>query len=427
MVDHGERFLEVYESRYGESHGTLSSQAKKVIEKLLNCGDPHYGLTLLHCHECNLHMAVPFSCKTRVCPSCINRRAECLSSSLADKLPDGDYRHIVVTLPIKMGLRKRLQMDTRLHRHIGRLVHRVLGRWMLAQTGCHRNKKEEKSKARPGIVMAVQTFGAGLKPHVHYHLLVSDGVYFPDGDFYALGHWDQPDLLGQLRHSILKSLVARHCLLAETAQLMESWPLDRSGFSVFIGEAIHQPTERPSIQRVLNYIFRPSLALKHLSYKETTAQVTYSPLYGTAKIWGHAYDFLADWVQHIPRARQHLVTYAGWFSNALSKLNPKNVGTGEEREKPRKSQWVPWKTLILRTWAVDPENCPRCQKPMQRSKALLERHELNRLLENLGIGAYPIRPRSPPPSDVSDFDSQDSGFADPESQVPVGWDEWDAA
>ena len=108
-----------------------------------------------------MHMALPFSCKTRVCPSCINRRAECLSSSLADKLPDGDYRHIVVTLPIKMGLRKRLQMDTRLHRHIGRLVHRVLGRWMLAQTGCHRNKKEDRSKARPGIVMAVQKFRVG--------------------------------------------------------------------------------------------------------------------------------------------------------------------------------------------------------------------------------------------------------------------------
>jgi hypothetical protein len=37
---------------------------------------------------------------------------------------------------------------------------------------------------------------------------------------------------------------------------------------------------------------------------------------------------LADWVQHIPRARQHQaatqpVTYAGWFANALGNLNPK--------------------------------------------------------------------------------------------------------
>jgi len=70
--------------------------------------------------------------------------------------------------------------------------------------------------------MAVQSFGSGLKSHVHYHILVTDGVYFPDGSYFALGFWDQPSLLSELRHSILKSLVARNCLQAETAKLLES-------------------------------------------------------------------------------------------------------------------------------------------------------------------------------------------------------------
>jgi hypothetical protein len=77
--------------------------------------------------------------------------------------------------------------------------------------------------------MAVQSFGAGLKTHVHYHILITDGIWFPDGSYYALGHWDQTSLLGQLRHSNLKSLVARGCLQADTANLLESWPLERSG------------------------------------------------------------------------------------------------------------------------------------------------------------------------------------------------------
>jgi CheY-like chemotaxis protein len=46
----------------------------------------------------------------------------------------------------------------------------------------------------------------------------------PDGNYYALGFWDQPGLLSQLRHSILKSLVARKCLQSETAEVLESWP-----------------------------------------------------------------------------------------------------------------------------------------------------------------------------------------------------------
>lgn len=80
-----------------------------------------------------------------------------------------------------MGLRKRFQQNTRLHRQIGRLIHRVLTRWTASQIGCHRNRKEEREKARPGIIMAVQTCGAGLKS-----------------------------------------------LQIETARLLESWPLDRA-------------------------------------------------------------------------------------------------------------------------------------------------------------------------------------------------------
>jgi hypothetical protein len=35
-------------------------------------------------------------------------------------------------------------------------------------------------------------------------------------------------------------------------------------------------------------------------------------------------------VQHIPRARQHQVTYAGWFANALGNLNPKQESQVED-------------------------------------------------------------------------------------------------
>lgn len=361
---------------------------------------------------------------------CVNRRAEVLAHSLAEKLPEGDYRHLVITLPKKMGLRKRFQLDTRLHRQIGRLIHRVLTRWTASQIGCHRNRKEEREKARPGIIMAVQSFGAGLKSHVHYHILISDGVWFPDGSYYALGHWDQASLLSQLRHSILKSLVARKCLQLETAKLLESWPLERSGFSAFVGDAINQPTDRPRLERVLNYIFRPSMPLKHLSYVESTGQVRFSPPRSAPKVWDHAFDFLADWVQHIPRAKQHQVTYAGHFANALGNLNlskKESPVVQDEAEEPEKAKrWVKWRTLILRCWAIDPELCPKCGKEMKRSKALTEQAELQRLLKNLGIGLYPTRPRSPPPPSAH-LDLDDANFTDCDSQVPDGWDQWEAA
>jgi len=85
--------------------------------------------------------------------------------------------------------------------------------------------------------------------------------------------------------------------------------------------------ERDLVIKVVNighYLdLGPSLPLKHLSDVESSGQVRYSPPRAPSKVWEHAFDFLADWVQHIPRARQHQVTYAGYFANALGNLNPR--------------------------------------------------------------------------------------------------------
>ena len=78
------------------------------------------------------------------------------------------------------------------------------------------------------------------------------------------------------------------------------------------------------------------------------------------------------------------------------------------------------RTLILRSWAIDPELCPRCQKEMKRARALLQQHKLQRMLKNLGIGFYPTRPRAPPPPSLDQDLAQESLFSDCESQVPAG-------
>ncbi len=50
------------------------------------------------------------------------------------------------------------------------------------------------------------------------------------------------------------------------------------------------------------------------------------------------------------------MTYAGHFANALGNLNPKQESQAEESgEKSKSGNWVKWRILILRTWAVDPE------------------------------------------------------------------------
>ena len=86
-----------------------------------------------------------------------------------EKLPHVAYRHLVVTVPIKMGLRKRFRSDRRLLRAMARLIQRVLCRWMPQQISCHRNRREQRDKALPGVISACQTFGKARSEAAGWH------------------------------------------------------------------------------------------------------------------------------------------------------------------------------------------------------------------------------------------------------------------
>jgi hypothetical protein len=48
---------------------------KRVIERFIECGDPHQGLARIRCDECGHDYLLAFSCKTRYfCPSCHQKR-----------------------------------------------------------------------------------------------------------------------------------------------------------------------------------------------------------------------------------------------------------------------------------------------------------------------------------------------------------------
>ncbi|MBI3924595.1 MAG: transposase zinc-binding domain-containing protein [Armatimonadetes bacterium] len=59
---------------------------------------PHLGVTLFRCFECNVVLAVPFSCQTRICPCCIARKAEQAALQLDERLPLVAHRHLVISM-----------------------------------------------------------------------------------------------------------------------------------------------------------------------------------------------------------------------------------------------------------------------------------------------------------------------------------------
>ena len=393
------------------------------------CGDPNFGVTRFSCCACNIELAVPFSCKTRICPSCAKRRAEEVAANLVERLPAVGHRHLVVTIPRKAGLRLRILEDPKLFRKLAQIIVRVLRRQMVRQLSA--NRKELLDVVKPGILMTQHSFSSDLSFHPHWHIIVSDGVFTPEGDFIPLWHWDTQALLEDLRASILRAFVRWSKLSPETARSLQEWELERSGFSCFLSPAIPED-DKEGLGRLVRYLFRSPVSYRQLSYDEGTGMVRCRSKRGGYREW-HATEFLAVLAQHVPRPRQHVVTYAGHYANAAGNLNHESeddTSDGETKENAGGFRRYSWAELLALVWRVDPLECPRCGEQMVRGRTM-RGEELREFLKSINRLGYPPRPPPVPPggrgwpqeSLEDPFIEPDSAqFIDDTSQVPPDWE-----
>src|SRR5690606_9779196 len=98
-----------------------------------------------------------------------------------------------------MDVWQRIREDGGLMRRVVRLVMGVLGRTMAAQV------PGGDERARPGAIVAVQTFGDSLSFHPHMHVLVTDGVFREEAGFHGYLEWDAGELVEKVRASVVAS------------------------------------------------------------------------------------------------------------------------------------------------------------------------------------------------------------------------------
>ena len=166
-----------------EESRPLPSFVQREFEKYLSCGILSEGFARVHCRSCGYDRLVAFSCKGRGwCPSCLGRRMSDGAAFLVDHvIGDTPVRHWVLSLP--PPLRYLLAYDTT-------LLSEVLGAFLLSVFQFLRWKGKEVlglrsvSLAHPGAVSVIQRASGHLALNIHFHSLVSDGVFVrdePDG------------------------------------------------------------------------------------------------------------------------------------------------------------------------------------------------------------------------------------------------------
>ena len=331
---------------------------------MMLCRDPEGGYARWICPGCQYEHRVPFSCKTRFCPSCGKVRVDNWVTNITKDMLEVPHLHI--TLTTDDSFRPFFRRDSRLLKELLRVGAQAV--------------QEVLSDPYPGmqigLVYTVHTFGRdlGYKPHVH--LVITKGGLV-DGKWVEIEGIPANRLSAKWRYLLCKRL--REICPSDTAlqQVIAKTYTDHHGFMVHT-ESFY-PKGIEAARYIGRYLGHPPLATSHLTdYDGKTVTFWYKDTQTGEKIVVRcsALDFISSMVPHIPPKGLQMVRYAGLYARCVKRrwLEIANAALEALRSQiplfaldPFLKSVAPlkWRERIKASFGYDPLACPRCGRTME--------------------------------------------------------------
>ena len=212
--------------------GDVPHYVESAFRKYLTCGILAYGFARIRCRECGESFLLAFSCKQRgACPSCNTKYMVMTSAHIVDNvLPRVKYRQWVLAVPKR--IRYFLHKNPHHAGRVLRIFHTAIERFIRGK--CMIRKKD----GRIGAISFIQRFGALINIHVHYHSIVTDGVFTEDdsgevcfNEAKKIEEEEVVKMTGRVRKRVLSYMVKNNLLDSIDAKDMLSWE-HNGGFSI---------------------------------------------------------------------------------------------------------------------------------------------------------------------------------------------------
>jgi len=247
----------------GDCAPQVPCHVQAAFAEYLKCGILAHGFARVYCAGCGHDFLVAFSCKGRdICPSCATRRMVETAAHMVDQvLPRVPFRQWVLSVPkrVRWHMREKPEVVSGLLRVFLRAV----------ETTIRQRSPDAPPGARFGAVAFVHRFGSYLNSHIHFHVLVTDGVFSSDGDGGAVFHpaldLDTADF-GTVQTKMRKRglrWLHRHGHLDSAAVHVLDTPDHAGGWSVDAGVTIPD-WDRHGLERLVRYCARPPLSQERL-------------------------------------------------------------------------------------------------------------------------------------------------------------------
>jgi hypothetical protein len=398
LQDHFEHYVNSYEMRFQKLYGAFRLRLANVVCRFLDCGLFEAGFARLRCPGCACEKLVPFSCKSKLCPSCTEKRVILWAERIAGEvlLP---LEHRAFTWTIPKLLRAYFRYDRTLLGKLSRCAYLALRDYYRMVLG--------EDDVLPGMVAVGQSFGNSIHSHSHCHSIATGGAFRPDGTFLLVRKIDSRFLASLFMDHTFRMLKEEGKINNETIRLILSW--SHSGFNVDASVRFHGE-DSETAEQIARYIARGPLAIERLSYDREHARVTYRTKQG--EIAMDPVEFIGHLLAHVPEPYENAARYYGGYSNHFrhrmwdqgtwekpgerADCNEKAPGKLPVEEKDAKRPSESWARLIRKIWGENPINCPRCGKTMRLISFISPRQTdvIDRIIDHLQIRTPP---RSPPP------------------------------
>jgi hypothetical protein len=290
-------------------------------------------------------------------------------------------------------------------------------------------------KARFGAVSFIHRAGSTFNEHLHYHCLVTDGLFAPaengEAEFHEACGIDEARLdrlTDTLRRRILRYLVRQDLIDDQVALDMAEWD-HHGGFSLDAAVRV-EAWDRMALERLARYCARPPFAGDRLTLAgpNTIVYALKKPdPRGRSALTLTSLELIQLLSALIPPPRVHRHRYAGVLApnsplrhQVIASAGPAGVladrlaeaarsmglegqnqpggeaaapDTNEHEPSPRsRASRLSWAMLIARIYeAALPLLCPRCASPMRIVAFITQPIVINRILTHLG------QPLEPPP------------------------------
>ncbi|MER2010502.1 MAG: transposase [Psychrobacillus sp.] len=340
----------------------------REISKVLSCKDPRFA-TVFFCEDCSTVKSVPFTCKSRFCPSCGNLYNKQRACAIGEHLLDVPHRHVIFTIPEL--LRPYFLHDRTLLNFIFEASSKTYSVVI----------SKKYPDLIPGIASTMHTFSRSSSWNPHVHCLATEGGINKWGSWKHRPYIDYKDLRLTFQDLLLKKLRTRVPNFRKTEfELKEQY---KEGFFVYAPPVEDQSKTslKTTVKYVTRYLGRPCIGTSRIDSYDGHIVTFHYDAHVSEKIGSNierksesisAVDFLLRLTDHIQDPNFKMVRYYGIYSSVtqdsqrMEKAFQRNAVDwlySPDYHKMRE-YYSHWQGAYKRDFGEDPQCCPNCQKEM---------------------------------------------------------------